>query len=327
MQLRQQFAAALDRQIGPAGGWRAWVTCYCGYQSARLLLRGLATLERPPDSMAQITPAVWISWRMSLPPTAGTRHHLVALRALLAQVRELPSETLEIVDRRVVPAPASTESAYTYQEFLRIRSAAGAVFNSALIRIRDNRDHLRRWRAGEFRAASSEWLLGEVLDCVARTGEVPLLAARPDCGRRPSRRHLSALGGLAPEKTWGRLFLSRGEVFAAAVLLVASESWNKSVLHRMRIPEHDRPSPTTLTSSPCTSTSRADRCGCGTPARTSSTTARAVRDGCCARSSRPPNRPGRPWRYGADRLIGCWSTAPRVRLAAGRNSGSASPRV
>ncbi|MBC2644416.1 MULTISPECIES: hypothetical protein [unclassified Rhodococcus (in: high G+C Gram-positive bacteria)] len=54
-----------------------------------------------------------------------------------------------------------------------------------------------------------------------------------------SRRYLAALGGLAPEKTWGRLFLSRGEVFAAAVLLVASESWNKSVLHRMRIPEHD----------------------------------------------------------------------------------------
>ncbi|UNN05326.1 hypothetical protein [Rhodococcus opacus] len=236
LQLRQQFAAAFDRQIGPAGPWRAWDTCYCGYQSARLLLSGLAALEQPPATMAQITPAAWLSWRMSLPPTSGTRHHLVALRSLLAQARELPPETLEIVDRRVDPAPASTEIAYTYQEFLRIRSAAATVFNSALVRIRDNREHLRRWRAGEFQAASSGWLLGEALDCVARTGDVPLHA---QAWRRPSRRHLTVLGGRAPQQTWGRLFLSRREVFAAAVLLVATESWNKSVLHRMRIPEHD----------------------------------------------------------------------------------------
>ncbi|MBC2644415.1 hypothetical protein [Rhodococcus sp. 3A] len=135
--LRQQFAAAFDRKIGPAGGWRSWDTCYCGYQSVRLLLRGLAASEQPPTTMAQITPAVWISWRMSLPPTAGTRHHLVALRSLLAQAPELPSETLEVVDRRVDPAPASSEIAYTYQEFLLIRSAAATVFNSALVRIRD----------------------------------------------------------------------------------------------------------------------------------------------------------------------------------------------
>jgi hypothetical protein len=236
VQLRQQFAAAFDCKIGPAGPWRAWDTCYCGYQSARLLLSGLAALEQPPATMAQITPAVWISWRMSLPPTSGTRHHLVALRSLLVQARELPPETLEIVDRRVDPAPASREIAYTYQEFLRIRSAAATVFNSALVRIRDNREHLRRWRAGEFREASNEWLLGEALDCVARTGDVPLHA---QAWRRPSRRHLTALGGRAPQQTWGRLFLSRSEVFAAAVLLVATESRNKSVLHRMRIPEHD----------------------------------------------------------------------------------------
>lgn len=237
--LRQQFAAAFDRKIGPDGPWRAWDTCYCGYQSVRVLLTGLAALELPPATIAQITPAMWLSWRMSLPPTAGTRHHLVALRTLLAQAPELPSETLEVVDRRVDPAPASTESAYTYQEFLRIRSAAATVFNSALIRIRDNREHLRRWRTGEFREASSDWLLGEALDCVARTGDVPLLAAWPSGGRRPSRRHLGALGGRAPQQTWGRLFLSRREVFAAAILLVANQSWNKSVLHRMRIPEQD----------------------------------------------------------------------------------------
>ena len=108
---------------------------------------------------------------MSLPATAGTRHHLVSLRSLLAQVRGLPPETLKVVNRRLAPAPVPTEIAYTHQEYLRIRSAAASVFNSALLRIRTNREHLRRWRAGEYDAASSDWLIGEALDCLARTGD------------------------------------------------------------------------------------------------------------------------------------------------------------
>ncbi|MHD0301067.1 MULTISPECIES: hypothetical protein [Rhodococcus erythropolis group] len=188
LQLRQQFAAAFVRKIGPAGQWRSWDTCYTGYQSVRLLLRGLAASEQPPETIEQITPAMWVSWRMSLPPSAGTRHHLISLRSLLLPAPELSPETREVVDRRVEPAPAPTEVAYTYQEYLRIRSAAATVFNSAAIRIRDNREHLRRWRAGEFTAASNDWLIGEALDCVARTGEVPLLE-HVSGWRRPSRRH------------------------------------------------------------------------------------------------------------------------------------------
>ena len=241
LQLRQQFAAAFDRKAGPGGTWRAWDTCYTGYQSVRMFLRALAAAEQPPTTAAQISPSVWNSWRLSLPATAGTRHHLVSLRSLLTQVRGLPPETLEVVDRRLAPAPAPRDIAYTLQEYVRIRSAAAAVFNSAVLRIRVNREHLRRWQAGEYGAASTDWLIGEALDCLARTGDVPLLAAQATGGRRLSRRHVTALGGGAPEKTWGRLFLSRSEVFAAAVLLVASESWNKSVLHLMRIPEQHAP--------------------------------------------------------------------------------------
>ena len=79
LQLRQQFAAAFDRKAGPGGTWRAWDTCYTGYQSVRVFLRGLAAAEKPPATTAQISPSVWNSWRMSLPATAGTRHHLVSL--------------------------------------------------------------------------------------------------------------------------------------------------------------------------------------------------------------------------------------------------------
>jgi hypothetical protein len=39
--------------------------------------------------------------------------------------------------------------------------------------------------------------------------------------------------------TWRRLFLSQGEAGALAVLLVASQGWNASVLHAMRVPGYD----------------------------------------------------------------------------------------
>lgn len=76
-------------------------------------------------------------------------------------------------------------------------------------------------------------MVGDALDHVLRTGDVPLTDHRTRVVRKPYRR---ALGGRSPEKTWGRLYLTRTEVFAAAVLLVASESWNHSVLNAMTVP-------------------------------------------------------------------------------------------
>jgi hypothetical protein len=58
--------------------------------------------------------------------------------------------------------------------------------------------------------------------------------------RHVRKSHRAALGGCRPEQTWGRLNLSCTEAFAAAVVLVASEGWNRSVVHRTRIPGHDR---------------------------------------------------------------------------------------
>jgi hypothetical protein len=47
------------------------------------------------------------------------------------------------------------------------------------------------------------------------------------------------LGGADPIHTWGRLFLNPVEVFALAVLLVASEGWNRGVLATMTVPTQD----------------------------------------------------------------------------------------
>lgn len=105
-----------------------------------------------------------------------------------------------------------------------------------LIRIRTNREHLRRWYAGQIPEGTDEDRLGSALDCLLRTGDVPLARINP---RRLAESTQRLLGGSDPERTWGRLFLTPEEACALSVLLVASESWNKSVLHKMRIPEHD----------------------------------------------------------------------------------------
>jgi hypothetical protein len=183
-----------------------------------------------------ITPAMWSQWCLSLPDRRAARNRLRQVRVLLAEVKGLRADTLGAVRRRVPTGSRPAEAAYSYQEYTRIRADAAAVFNTALVRIRANLEHLRRWHAGDFPDGGTEWLIGEALDCLARTGDVP---RRGESSRNIPGRYLATLGGGSPEVTWGRLYLSRAEAAAAAVLLVASEAWNRSVLDRMRVPEHD----------------------------------------------------------------------------------------
>ncbi|MGH3159003.1 MAG: hypothetical protein ACRDNF_20855 [Streptosporangiaceae bacterium] len=72
-----------------------------------------------------------------------------------------------------------------------------------------------------------------------RAGAIRRAAASAGNSEYLPARYRNAMGGNSPEATWGRLYLTRAEAAAAAVLLVASEAWNRSVLDRMRVPEHD----------------------------------------------------------------------------------------
>ena len=235
VELRQAFATALDRKSGPAGAWRSGETSRNGYWALRAFLEYLTTQTDPPQTAGEITPAAWAAWRLSLPHNHTSRNRVAVLRTVLPHVDGLPADTLAAIDRRIAQGPRTKEIAYPYERFEEIRSKAAATFNTALVRIRTNREHLRRWYTGQFPRGSTEWVIGEALDVILRTGDVP----RSGKGRDMLHRHARALGGRAAEKTWARLYLTGPEVFALAVLLVASESWNRGVLHRMRIPEHD----------------------------------------------------------------------------------------
>ncbi|TWP32698.1 hypothetical protein [Leekyejoonella antrihumi] len=235
IELRRAFAAALDRKSGPAAAWRSGETCRNGYWALRAFLEHLAARGDAPSTAAEISPAMWGAWRLSLPHNHTARNRLALLRTVLPLVEGLPAQTVTAIDRRIAQGPHPTEIAYGYDWFEQIRSKAAATFNTALVRIRGNRQHLRRWYAGEFASDGTDWVIGEALDTILRTGDV----ARYGSGSHVVHRQARVLGGRGGDKTWARLFLTGPEAFALAVLLVASEGWNRSVLDRMCVPGHD----------------------------------------------------------------------------------------
>jgi hypothetical protein len=108
LDLRRAVAAAFDRKSGPGGTWRAWATRAGTYTHVRGFLAWQPGSDDPPQSVSDITPAVWTSWRMSVPATTGGRFCLTAIRALMREVPGLPAQTLKVVDRRI-PVGAAPE--------------------------------------------------------------------------------------------------------------------------------------------------------------------------------------------------------------------------
>jgi hypothetical protein len=141
--LKKALAAGFARMAGPSGRWRAWDTCNNSYYAIRRFARHLANLDRPPRSAAEITPAVWASWKLSCPDTRHGIDTILHLKRLLPEVEGIPPETLHAVDRRVGTHDEQIkEVAYPRQDLERIKGAAATMFNTALIRTRTNRERL-----------------------------------------------------------------------------------------------------------------------------------------------------------------------------------------
>ena len=68
---------------------------------------------------------------------------------------------------------------------------------------------------------------------LARTGDVPLY----EWGRRVRRRYRPALGGDSAQHTWKRLFLSRKETAALAVLIASELGLNSTPISEKPVPE------------------------------------------------------------------------------------------
>ncbi len=228
-------AAGFARLAGPDCPWRAAATCENAYKAIRAFLRYAAALPTPPRTAADITPAVWAAWRLSRPNTVWGRTGSLITRQWLPKVPGVPAATVAAAGRRIPQGPRPSEAAYSRREFERIRQTAARTFNTALVRIRANRDHLRRWYAEEFGPGTGDFVVGEALDSMLRTGNVPATPTQRG-GRSVPRRFARALGGPSGQQTWGRLFLTMPEAYALAVLLVCEQGWNRAVLDEMTVP-------------------------------------------------------------------------------------------
>jgi len=155
--------------------------------------------------------------------------------------------TLLRADARLQAGPVADELArrrkvhrshvqsYSEAEFGRITAAARRTFRAALQRINDNARHLDRWRDSALAEDSRDWVIGEGLDILARTGDLPRY---PGKSAKPiiKKRYSKAFGGWASTLTWQRLFLTREEAAALGVLLMAEFGWNLSVVNRAGVP-------------------------------------------------------------------------------------------
>ncbi|MDH6709061.1 hypothetical protein P3T27_005807 [Kitasatospora sp. MAA19] len=228
--MRGSLAAAFAAQ---SRGWHSHRTADNHWRRLAVFARFLAELEQPPEDLDGLTAAVLKRWRALHVGTNSGRAVLASVRLLLWRDGRLGSGPVaEELSRRIPHATVGRQS-YGEAERDRVLLAATRQFRAAWMRIRENTLLLERWRAGELTPESREGRIGRILDGLALTGDVPRLATTN--GRAfVANRHL--LGGSSRDRTWGRLFLTRGELTALAVLLTDRFGWNLSVYNRVPAP-------------------------------------------------------------------------------------------
>ncbi|MCY0950387.1 hypothetical protein OTB16_12860 [Streptomyces sp. H27-S2] len=228
--MQQSLAARFAAQ---SVRWTSHGTAESTWKKLHLFARFLSELENPPSDLDGLTAAMLKRWRTQHIGSSAGRNALQLVRALLWRDPRLADGPVAEELARRIPSSSPSKQSYDEEDRERVRLAAQKQFRAALLRIRENSELLHQWRSGTLDEGSREWRLGQILDEVARTGDVPRKVGPQ--GKAFMRNH-RLLGGRRPEVTWGRLFLTRGELTALAVLLTDRFGWNLSVYDRMPTP-------------------------------------------------------------------------------------------
>ncbi|WP_329143142.1 hypothetical protein OIU91_05105 [Streptomyces sp. NBC_01456] len=213
-------------------GWGSHETSRGGFRYLHAFATFTSQRARPPGDLNELTAAAVKAWWEQQKHTSGGRE---VFRSVVSLLRDDPrlrtGPVFEELTRRVPDLPSKVES-YAPAEFDRIRLEARRVFRAALLRIEENTDHLESWQSGAFVPGTPAWALGEALDLIARTGELPSYKSG-----EVKIHYRRAVGGRSAEMTWKRLFLDRMEATALGVLLMAEFGWNLSVINVMPTPK------------------------------------------------------------------------------------------
>ncbi|MBX7546921.1 hypothetical protein K1Y78_02580 [Streptomyces sp. tea 10] len=233
--LQLELAEVFAAKAGPDGTWKSTASSREVWLILLYFSRFLATQDPVPGSLSELSAKTWAAWRISRNPNSTGRRQIRKSAQMLREHPQVPEETRQLMAKRV-GSETVKETAYSEPDFDKIKKFATQKFRAALHRIRENRQHLERWRDGEFEQGSKDWLVGEALDHLVRTGEVPQYTGI-DGRRRAVSRYTSALDGASGPYTWMRLFLTSEEACALIVLFIATYGWNASPVVEMKVPD------------------------------------------------------------------------------------------
>ncbi|TVZ06298.1 hypothetical protein EAS64_02375 [Trebonia kvetii] len=227
--MQASLAALFAARCTPAY-WSVHRTSKTAWVHLRSFAQFLAQQQRPPRDLDDLTPELVRQWRSSCDYMCW----IVIAAMLRADARLQAGHAADELARRRKPARSKVQS-YSEAELGEVRKAARRQFRSALQRINDNALHLQRWRDGTIAEGSRDWVIGEGLDLLARTGALPKYTDKN--GRLTVKgRYRIAFGGSSGAATWQRLFLTREAAAALGVLLMAEFGWNLSVIDTLAVP-------------------------------------------------------------------------------------------
>jgi hypothetical protein len=231
--LRTELILALAELNGPRKRWRSIYSLKTGYDKVSAFLRWLDNQGHQPQSVADISVATWDAWVLQNGGTitvTGTGN-ISMVRTVLMCVPGRSQALTQAMSRRLgQPAPTIQES-YTEEDYRRIRRAARKAVHSASRRISANFEIVLRFQA-RADMTSDEKAQAQALLEVMKHGSAQSKSSYKSLGAwsvqgRPLTRHAER-----------SLFLTPHEAWACAVLLAAEAGWNRSVIHRLVVPDN-----------------------------------------------------------------------------------------
>ncbi|KOG52055.1 hypothetical protein ADK76_33390 [Streptomyces griseoflavus] len=232
--LRREIAAAFARRAREH--WNSFDSCQTYAKSLRHFVAAMAKEDPVPACVAEVTVGAWERW--SADDGAGRRKQQVAL--ILRETGQLAADVSVETSKRRRSMPAAVKESFSKSEMKRVRDAAARTVRQARLRIGGNLALLEQWRSGQIPAGrgrdGEEWKWGELLDYLARTGDLPRCPSggvRLSVRRRVNRR----MGFWDIQLATTLLFPTVSEKGAAAVLLICHEGYNLSVLKKLTVPD------------------------------------------------------------------------------------------
>ncbi|PJT45763.1 hypothetical protein CWI85_36805 [Streptomyces albidoflavus] len=213
--------------------WNSHITATSAWKRLHVFAQFVSTLDIVPEDLTDLDAAALKRWRLQQVSTNTGRTTLRVVHRMLRSDPRLSTGAVAEELARRIPAPKPTRKSYDDKERERVLLTAARQFRSAWLRITENTAQLEQWRAGALDEKSRDGEIGRILDHLARVGDVPRTQL-PSGQTTVTNR--GPLGGRDAEHTWGRLFLSRAELTALAVLMTDRFGWNLSVFDRLPAP-------------------------------------------------------------------------------------------